>query len=90
MPEKNENIFTSNNNFIEGIPYYFIIYTRVGVGDEEGEEWEWVSRGKWGRVISIVGGGGGGVELELTEWRCLYGGGKYGYAVCFLLFSPFF
>ena len=52
-----------------------------------------MSRGNWGRVFSVVGGSEGGVEgveLELTEWRCLYGGGKYGYSVCFFFGFFFF
>ena len=93
MPE-NTNVFRANGEFIEGIPYNFVIYARAGgIGDGD-EEWEWVSRGKWERLFSVVGEQGEGLELEFTEWRCPSGQGRHGYLVCiffsFLFFSFLF
>ena len=86
MPAENTNVFVSDGQFSEGVPYYFVIYARlegIAMGDE------WVSNGKWGRVFSVVEGGGEEeVELVYSEWECLSGQGRKGYLVSFLFF-PF-
>ena len=78
LPGGKNSKFVAEGKFVVGEPLLFVVRAKVVLAGDGG-----VSKGKWSRVLNIVGEGGKKEEVLFSEWGCLSGsgGGQSGYNV---------